>query len=107
MDGRKPKTVNNVLVVLEAMIRVAVDLEFSRVRLARFPRWRSQKREMAFYTEEEFERVVAAADSAEARLVILLGGEAGLRGGEIIALEWTRHRFPRQASVGGSLRLGR
>jgi integrase len=40
---------------------------------------------------EEFARVVEAskADSEAAALIVLLGGEAGLRCGEIMALEWS------------------
>src|SRR5207342_212985 len=44
-----------------------------------------------FYDFNEFERVVTAAESADAaaHLIVLLGGEAGLRCGEMMALEWT------------------
>jgi integrase len=89
LDNRKPKTVNNVLVVLKAMVRVAIDLGVLSGSPCRISLLEVPKREMAFYNHEEFERVLAAADTAEGRLVILLGGEAGLRCGEIIALEWT------------------
>jgi len=43
-----------------------------------------------FYDFEEYERLVAAAQTLDgnALLIVLLGGEAGLRCGEIIALEW-------------------
>jgi integrase len=45
---------------------------------------------MSFYDFDEYERLVAAASSidATAYLIVLLGGEAGLRCGEMIALEW-------------------
>jgi integrase len=103
LDGRKPKTVNNVLVVLKAIIRVAVDLGSVKSPPCRISLLPIPKREMAFYTEEEFERVVAAADHAEARLIVLLGGEAGLRCGEMIALEWTDIDFQtRQMAVARS-----
>ncbi|MDH3285520.1 MAG: hypothetical protein OEQ13_12340 [Acidobacteriota bacterium] len=38
----------------------------------------------------EFERLVAASEAIDGNthLVVLLGGEAGLRCGEIMALEW-------------------
>jgi integrase len=44
----------------------------------------------SFHGFEEYERLVDAAKSedAEAHLIVLLGGEAGLRCGEILALEW-------------------
>jgi integrase len=45
---------------------------------------------IAFYDFEEYERLVVAARdvSREAYLITLLGGEAGLRSGEMVALEW-------------------
>ena len=49
------------------------------------------KDEAAFYDFDEYERLVAAAEAIDARahLIVLLGGEAGLRCGEMMALEWT------------------
>ena len=43
---------------------------------------------MSFYDFNEYERLVAAASlvDATAHLIVLLGGEAGLRCGEMIAL---------------------
>ena len=50
---------------------------------------KAPKSTAAFYDFGEFERLVEAAHSDDlAYLVVLLGGEAGLRGGEIHALEW-------------------
>jgi integrase len=55
------------------------------IRLLKAP-----KGEAGFHDFEEFERLVGVARSeALALLVVLLGGEAGLRCGEIMALEWT------------------
>ena len=44
----------------------------------------------AFYDFDEYERLVEAARVLDPRthLIVLLGGEAGLRCGEMIALEW-------------------
>jgi integrase len=44
-----------------------------------------------FYDFEEYERLVEAARLTDARahLITLLGGEAGLRCGEMVALEWS------------------
>jgi hypothetical protein len=64
-------TVNNVLVVLKAMIRVAVELGTLKASPCRIPLLDVPKREMAFYTQEEFERVLAATTSAEERLAVL------------------------------------
>jgi len=44
---------------------------------------------MSFFDFDEYERLVlASALDATAHLIVLLGGEAGLRCGEMIALEW-------------------
>ena len=57
-----------------------------------------------FHDFDEFERLVGAARSeALALLVVLLGGEAGLRCGEMMALEWTDIDFAkRQLTVARS-----
>ena len=51
---------------------------------------------MAFY-EEDYERLVEAAAQVDERalIAVLLGGDAGLRTGEMIALEWTDIDFRR------------
>jgi integrase len=48
------------------------------------------KKTMGFHDAEEYERLLAVAQkrSQDAYLMVLLGGEAGLRLGEIVALEW-------------------
>jgi integrase len=48
------------------------------------------KTSMSFYDSDEYERLLSAASAldATAHLIVLLGGEAGLRCGEMIALEW-------------------
>ena len=48
------------------------------------------KSQASFHDFEEYERLVEATRSSlQDFLVVLLGGEAGLRCGEIMALEWT------------------
>lgn len=44
----------------------------------------------SFYDFDKYERLVKAAKAADNRvhLIALLGGEAGLRCGEMMALEW-------------------
>jgi len=53
--------------------------------------------EMAFYEEEDYERLVEGAAHVDERalIAVLLGGDAGLRTGEMIALEWTDIDFRR------------
>lgn len=98
LKDRAPKTVNNVLSVLNTLFRTAVEwkviLEMPcRIRLLKVPRT-----EMRFHDFDEFERLVEAAAriNANTHLVALLGGEAGLRCGEIMALEWDDVDLKRQ-----------
>ena len=50
----------------------------------------SPKSSAAFHDFDEFERLVEAATlDSNAYLIVLLGGEAGLRCGEMMALEWS------------------
>jgi integrase len=51
---------------------------------------KAPKSEASFHDFDEFEHLVDVARSEVlALLVVLLGGEAGLRCGEMMALEWT------------------
>jgi integrase len=88
--ARAPKTVNNVLTVLNMLLKKAVEWGVLErmpcaVRLLPVP-----PPSAPFHDFEDFERLVAAAKrrGVDAYLVVLLGGEAGLRRGEITALEW-------------------
>src|SRR5260221_14708740 len=50
---------------------------------------RTPRTEASFYEFDQFERLVeASAREPQAHLVLLLGGEAGLRGGGMIGLGW-------------------
>jgi integrase len=57
----------------------------ARIRLLPVP-----KPSASFHDFDDYERFVAAAQATDVRayLVVLLGGEAGLRCGEMMALEW-------------------
>ena len=51
----------------------------------------------SFYDFDDFERLVEAAEEdGQTKLVVLLGGEAGLRCGEIMALEWSDVDFTKR-----------
>jgi integrase len=87
---KAPKTVNNVLTVLNVLLKKAVEWDAidrmpCAIRLLPIP-----KPSAGFYDFEDFERLVDAAKSADANahLIVLLGGDAGLRCGEMMALEW-------------------
>jgi integrase len=90
LTERSPKTVNNVLTTLSVVLKTAVEWgAIGRVpcsiRLLRTP-----KSAASFYDFDEYERLVEAARvDSQTYLAVLLGGEAGLRCGEIMALEWT------------------
>ena len=91
LRNRAPKTVNNVLTVLNVLLKKAVEWSVIErtactVRLLPIPRSSA-----GFYDFDEYERLVdaALADDRSAYLVVLLGGEAGLRCGEMMALEWS------------------
>ena len=90
LGGRSPKTVNNVLTVANVLLRTAVEWGVidrlpCTIRLLKTP-----KTTASFLDFEAYERLVEAArPDTRAYLVVLLGGEAGLRCGELMALEWT------------------
>ena len=82
---------NNVLTVLSVLLKKAVEWDVIErvpctIRLVRAP-----KPSMGFYDFDEYEGLLEAAKELgpAAHLVTLLGGEAGLRCGEIIGLEWS------------------
>ena len=68
---------------------------------------RRRRASASFHDFDEFERLVEAAEADAPRtyLVVLLGGEAGLRCGEIMALEWTDVDLAQAAALRGAVRL--
>ena len=87
---RAPKTVNNVLTVLSMLLKKAVEWgELERlpcvVKLLPNP-----KKTMGFHDFDYYERLltVARQRGTDTFLMVLAGGDAGLRLGEILALEW-------------------
>lgn len=90
MAGAQPRTVNGAISTLGAILRVAVRWRVipalpCPIDLVKVPR-----QEKPFYDFDEFERLVSAAARIDwkAHLVALLGGRAGLRRGELLALRW-------------------
>ena len=88
--AKAPKTINNILTVLRTLLKAAVEWNvIDRVpciiRLLKVP-----KPSAAFHDFETYEHLVEAAriTGPNAYFIVLLGGEAGLRCGEMIALEW-------------------
>ena len=89
LGAKAPKTVNNILTVLNMLLKKAVEWEVLDRMPCSIGLLPVSKGSVAFYDFEEYERLVAAsAVDRVAQLIVLLGGEAGLRCGEMIALEW-------------------
>ena len=89
LGARSSKAVNNILTTLNVMLKKAVEWDVIErmpcaIRFLRIP-----KPAASFCDFAEFERLIEATkDDVHAHLVVLLGGEAGLRCGEMMALEW-------------------
>jgi integrase len=90
LKNRASKTVNNVLTVLNVLLKKAVEWDVIErvpctIRLLPIP-----KGSAGFYDFSDYERLVAVARANDrtAHLIVLLAGDAGLRCGEIMALEW-------------------
>jgi integrase len=91
LEAKSPKTVNNILAVLTVMLKKAVEWEVIERMPCTLKLLPVTKGSTKFYDFGEYERLVEAARILDPRthLIVLLGGEAGLRCGEMIALEWT------------------
>lgn len=89
-EHHSPKTTNNVLTVLGKMLRTAVDWDVIEAMPCKVKLLKAQPPEMHFYERAELDRLIEAAAKVDRRaeIVVLLGAEAGLRAGEIVALEW-------------------
>jgi integrase len=90
LHDKAPKTVNNVLTVLNVLLKSAVEwkvIEKLPCSIRLLPAGRS---EAAFHEFDSYERLLNAARRIDQRtyLIVLLGGEGGLRVGEIDALQW-------------------
>lgn len=90
LRDKSPKTVNNVLCVLSVLLKQAIEWGVLEkvpcsIRLMRVPH-----ADAAFHDFGAYERLLVAAQEIDHRsyMIALLGGEAGLRAGEIVALEW-------------------
>jgi len=97
MGKKNPKTVNNALTLLSKMLKVALEWKVIDRLPATIRLLKPGHTEMEFYEEDDFVRLVDGAAAADERtyITVLLGGEAGLRSGEMTALEWPDIDFRR------------
>jgi integrase len=86
-----PATYNNAASVLNSALRAAARWKVVREIPHRFMLLKRLKPRPKFYDFDQYQWLVDAAEKLDPRihLVVLLGGDAGLRRGEIICLEWT------------------
>jgi integrase len=91
LQAKAPKTTNNVLTVLGVLLKKAVEWDVidrmpCAIRLLAIP-----KKSMSFHDFDDYEKLVQAAARIDMNtyVLVLLGGDAGLRLGEMMALEWS------------------
>ena len=90
MVTKSPKTVNNALAVLSVLLKKAVEWDVIDRMPCTIPLLAIQKSTATFHDFDQYERLVESAKAIDrvTELIVLMGGEAGLRCGEMIALEW-------------------
>ena len=100
MAQLSPKTVNNTLSDLNTMLKVAFELRILKSPAPQAKLLRVPPTKMRFYEREDFEALVDSAKRLGPMVyaMVLLGGEAGLRRGEMIALQQDDLDF-RQGSI--------
>ncbi len=99
LGEKSPKTVNNVLATLSRMLTVAVEWGVIDALPCTVKQLKTLRPAVAFHDFGDFEILVTSAKAIDPNsyLITLLGGEAGLRCGEMMALEG-----PTSASASGS-----
>ncbi|MFN7982531.1 MAG: tyrosine-type recombinase/integrase [Vicinamibacterales bacterium] len=91
MRQKAVKTVNNVLTVLNTLLKKAVEWDVIPRLPCTLKLLKVAEGSVHFWDFDEYQRLVEAGASVDPRahLVVLLGGDAGLRAGEMRALEWS------------------
>jgi integrase len=89
MRGSSPKTTNNTLSCLSKLLKVAVEWGVIDEMPCTVKLLKPGESMMQFWDFEEYQRLVDAAAGLDSStyVAVLLGGDAGLRAGEIRALE--------------------
>ena len=87
--GLSRKTVNNALAVLGKILRYAHEIEVLKGAVPRIRMLKVEKTKFSFLDFEQYDALLQIAkQEPEWYAAILLGGDAGLRFGEIRALKW-------------------
>ena len=91
LRAKAVKTVNNILTVLNVLLKTAVEWEVidqmpCTIRMLSVPKSTSA----VFHDFDAYERLVEQASGVDAQtyVAVLLGGDAGLRCGKMLALAW-------------------
>jgi integrase len=102
LRDRNRKTLNNNLTVLSMLLKVAVKWKVLAAMPCTIELVKVSNTTPEFYEFEDYARLVDAAARIGTRelLVVLLGGDAGLRRGEMMGLRWSDVDFRR-----GQLRI--
>ena len=84
-------SVNSILTMLRSILLRAVEWGVLDKEPVRIKKLKESEPSVEFYDFEELDRLVLAAEQIDPQilLIVLLGAEAGLRCGEIMALEWS------------------
>ena len=95
------KTVNNVLTVLGKLLKVAVKWKLINASPCTIELLKVAPPLPKFYEFSQYRALVDAATKIDPRtlIVVLLGGDAGLRSSEMVALRWTDVDFRRRRLV--------
>ena len=90
LSTRSPKTVNNVLTVLGTLLKKAVEWGVIDTMPCSVRLLKTTPGSLDFYDFDEYRRLVTTAAKIDSTtlLVVLFGGDAGLRAGEMRALRW-------------------
>jgi integrase len=90
LADRNRKTVNNVLVILGHTLKTAVKWKVIERVPCSIGMLKVSSAVMKFYDFDDYKRVVESARQVDERatVVVRLGGDAGLRRGEMLALRW-------------------
>lgn len=101
LADRNPKTVNNILSVLSKMLKVAADWGEVIEPPVRIRLLKTQDKEMSFYEPSVYVKLIEAAALLgwQDELIVRLGGDAGLRRGEMLGVRDSNVDFVRHVLV--------